>query len=462
MQTVIDEMGNEVIVVTKGKKPKFKGKAPGEGRVNDNQIALQVVEQWGKPLAYQAGQFWSYAADTGWTVCTNQLVNLANELRGSNTEQTIMKILASKTALPDLEYCEEQSTYWELLEDQWRPFKVTTNQVLFANGVLEISANGSLEFTPTNHRIIYGPRISLPYTDELFDEHCQEFESLVESALSNADERQYLQRVCGLILQPHVILRGQIVFWGVPHSGKTTLATAIATAPAGVRGQASVSEERLISDKWATTMLVNKFASVSNDSDFTPKWEAFMKQYTSGSFTAEAKFAKPTTVPTTAKLISTCNDMQNVKDVSGAAAMRYRIFRFMNPIAESNQTNQTELMTASHWASVERRKGIVAWMLNGLIEAIQFGLEEPFSMKQTKRKAMAEACPIMEFVEEGIEAAPGEFLKANDINDAMGLDRRHPHTRQLHQTIERVWKCTKIRKRINDEQCYGYEGLKLA
>ena len=90
MQTVIDEMGNEVVVVTKGKKPKLKGKAPGEGRVNDNQIALQVVEQWGKPLAYQAGQFWSYTADTGWTVCTNQLVNLANERGGRDNISVIL------------------------------------------------------------------------------------------------------------------------------------------------------------------------------------------------------------------------------------------------------------------------------------------------------------------------------------------------------------------------------------
>jgi phage/plasmid-associated DNA primase len=338
---------------------------------------------------------------------------------------------------------------------------VTANQVLFSNGVLEING-GELEFTPTQHRVIYGPRISLPYTDELFDEKCQEFESLIENALPEAEERTYLQRVCGLILQPHTILRGQIVFWGVPHSGKTTLATAIATAPAGVRGQCSVSEERLITDKWATTMLVNKFASVSNDSEFTPKWEAFMKQYTSGSFTAEAKFSKPTTVPTTAKLISTCNDMQSIRDVSGAAAMRYRIFQFKNQIAESNSTNQTERMSASYWADPERRKGIVAWMLNGLIDAIQFGIVEPFSMKQTKRKALAEACPLMEFVDEGIEAAPGQFLKCSDVNDALGLDRRHPHTRQLHQTIERVWKVTKVRKRIGDEQFYGYENLKLS
>jgi phage/plasmid-associated DNA primase len=248
----------------------------------------------------------------------------------------------------------------------------------------------------------------------------------------------------------------------VPHSGKTTLATAIATAPAGVRGQCSVSEERLITDKWATTMLVNKFASVSNDSEFTPKWEAFMKQYTSGSFTAEAKFSKPTTVPTTAKLISTCNDMQSIRDVSGAAAMRYRIFQFKNQIAESNSTNQTERMSASYWADPERRKGIVAWMLNGLIDAIQFGIVEPFSMKQTKRKALAEACPIIEFAEEGIEAAPGNFLKANDINEALGMDRRHPHTRQLHQTIERIWKTQKIKRKIDGESFWGYPDLKLS
>ena len=151
-------MGNEIVVVTKGKKPARKKHT--DGRLNDAQIAQMVIEQWGKPLAYQAGQFWNYTPDAGWIVCTNQLINAANESRGANTEQSIMKIIAAKTALPDLEHCETQSTYWELLENQWRPFHVTANQVLFANGVLEISDTGSLEFTPTNHRIIYGPRIS--------------------------------------------------------------------------------------------------------------------------------------------------------------------------------------------------------------------------------------------------------------------------------------------------------------
>jgi len=49
MQTTVDEMGNEIVVVTKNKAPKKKPQKQGDGRVNDNQIATQVIEQWGKP-----------------------------------------------------------------------------------------------------------------------------------------------------------------------------------------------------------------------------------------------------------------------------------------------------------------------------------------------------------------------------------------------------------------------------
>ena len=46
MQTTVDEMGNEIVVVTKNKAPKKKTQKQGDGRVNDNQIATQVIEQW--------------------------------------------------------------------------------------------------------------------------------------------------------------------------------------------------------------------------------------------------------------------------------------------------------------------------------------------------------------------------------------------------------------------------------
>jgi len=459
-----DENGNQILVTLPGEKtkPGKKLKGAANGRLNDGQIANLVLKEWKRPLAYQAGQFWSYEADAGWVVCTHQLVNLANDLRGANTEQSVMKILAARCALPDLEHCEEHSTYWEATARGWEPFKVSHNQVLFSNGLLAIDEAGCMEFTPTEKRIIFGPRVSIPYTDDLLEESCTEFETLIEYALA-ADEREYLQRVGGLILQPHVILRGQIVFWGVPHSGKTTLATALATAPGGVRGQSAVSEERLVGDKWATTMLVNKFASVSNDSEFTPKWESFMKQYTSGSFTAEAKFSKPCTVPATAKLISTCNEMQGIKDLSGAAAMRYRIFRFNNPILESGRIEQGEQMTAGYWAHPQRRKGIVRWLLDGLIEAIVHGLQEPESMKQAKAEAISESNPMIEFISNNIEREEGAFLSCTDFLEALGLDYRHVGAKQARMLIERIWKVKKSRKRIakDENPIWGYENLKI-
>jgi hypothetical protein len=42
------------------------------------------------------------------------------------------------------------------------------------------------------------------------------------------------------------------------------------------------------------------------------------------------------------------------------------------------------------------------------------------------------------------------------------MDRRHPHTRQLHQTIERIWKTQKIKRKIDGESFWGYPDLKLS
>jgi len=462
VQTRIDEAGNEFVVVPLDAPKPVKGKAASsQPKPNDNQIADQAIAEWGKPLAFQAGHLWSYSLSEGWTVVTDLFTVMTNKLRGMNTENSVMKIVATKMRLPDLELCSTHSTYWERLEDAWRPFPVSENQVVFSNGILDLL---TMEFEPTEHRIIFGPRISIPFNpDRTFSESCSEFESLVEAALPEKEERDYLQAVCGLILQPHSVLRGQIVFHGVPHSGKTTLATAIATAPAGVRGQSAVSEERLIADKWASTMLVNKFANVSNDSEFTPKWEAFMKQYTSGSFTCEAKFARPSTVPTTAKLISTCNEMQNMKDVSGAAEMRYRIFRFNNPIAESNNPNQAKMMTAGYWATPEKRAGIVAWMLEGLARVIESGLIEPVSMKLAKRGVMCESNPVLEFIVENIEKAEGSFLESSNLLEAMGIDHRNPLNRQIPGSMKKVWGEAKCRMKVPDKPnpVWGYRNVRL-
>ena len=38
-------------------------------------IAAEVVEEWGKPLAFHGGEMWSFTQAEGWLVVTNQTVS---------------------------------------------------------------------------------------------------------------------------------------------------------------------------------------------------------------------------------------------------------------------------------------------------------------------------------------------------------------------------------------------------
>lgn len=448
MQTMTDELGNEVVVPGKNKvvKPKTKSKAKAKAnseRKTDYQIALGVVEDWKKPLVFHGGEMWSFDTATGWTVCTKDILAMANKMRGQNTEKSVYSILCNQLSTPDMGYVSDISTYWERLggvwEGEWRPLKLSANQVAFSNGILTLG--DELEFEPTERRIIFGPRVTIPFDlDVGFELCCDEFEKMVEYALPDQPEREYLQDLCGLILQPHTLLRGQIVFWGMKHSGKSTLATAIACAPAGMVGASFMSEAKIVSDKWASIPLVNKFLNVSNDSAQTRKWEAWMKEYTTGMVTVEPKFCKPTSLPVTAKLITTCNEFQEVSDPSGAAEQRYRVFQFTKAIAESGRSEQTRFMSPSYWCDPEKRAGIVAWMLRGLVRVIERGLVEPKSLQDKKVSAIGEANPVYFWVRNNLSKSAGSFITSDDVRSAIASDGLNPpHHRVIAGIIQRAW-----------------------
>ncbi len=461
MQIMTDEFGNDIAVPapTSEKKKGKKKTAAKSDRRNDYQIAQEVVGMWGKPLAFHAGLFWSYTPEKGWEACSEAFLALCNEVKGCNARMSIFEIVANQVKTPDAANEAEPTTYYERVDGMWAgkwiPMKVASSEIVFANGILDIS---TMKFSPIKHRIIYGPRISLPFDAKTsLTEADLEFEKMIENALDNEEEREYLQKLCSLILQPHVIFRGQIILWGVPHSGKSTIATAIACAPAGALGASAVSEERLLKDKWAACLLVNKFCNVSNDSEQTKKWEAWLKNYTTGMFTAEPKFHAPTAIATTAKLISTCNQIQQVSDLSGATEQRFRVFRFLHPLPETHAIDQTKYMTPAYWSDPARRRGVLGWLLRGAKLAMDEGIQEPASMKQAKSEAMSDASEVHAFVREELwRGEPTDFLETSEILDRLqGCGMME--LKQLPKIIERIWGVTKSR----NENKRGYFGLKL-
>jgi hypothetical protein len=383
--------------------------APGDGEPggkkkgkSDYQVALESMELWKKPLAFFGGSLWSINEVGSWVVVDSEYMALLAKLRGRSGKSILFDILAPMLNVPSLDQVERPSCYWEYetRNGSWVQFRLGQNQVLFTDAIVELpvgGGDGDEKFIPLHGRRIFGAQITVPYASETGDvPQCEEFNQLVEHCFPDEEQRRHFQELAGLILQPHVMLRGQIALYGPAYCGKTTLATALACAPAGARGLSAVQEAEITRDKWASLSLMNKFVNISDESRPTELWVSWMKRYTSGTFLVEPKFHKSMWVPSTAKLISTTNELQDMADVSGAAGLRFFPFKLDRRLPMDAGVSHTDRMTPEYWSEPSRRAGVVAWLLEGLRRLWARGgkLQEPKSWTVQKAEAMAVADPI--------------------------------------------------------------------
>lgn len=442
--------------------------APKTKAPNDYEVARKVIEGWGKPIAGKAGELWEFTKERGWQVVTEAVRRKLNGTRGRNAEGCAA-IAYTQLAIPAIEHQERVCHYWEreggIWDGKWVPFEAKAWQVLYTDYLHDLkSPDNDLDLS---RRVIFGPRISLPYTEEVPD--TTEIEAMVERQGWSPEVRAYFQRVIGRILQPHVHFRRIIIFWGTPHSGKSTLATAFGCAPNGLQGFSNASEATLVRDKWATLMLVNRFCNVSDDSAqvFGDRWVSFMKAYTSGLFSVEPKYMKPTTTVATAKLIATCNDPQELVDASGAAEMRVCAFEFTHQIERTGDIEQEQLMTAGHWSTPERRAGVLEWMTEGLRKSWTQGgrVNEPEEVKQTRRNINTKADPIMSTLRDALVEDPKGFLPTSDILSLFQNPQNRggrPLSMSLPQYIGRLFpNAVQTRCTVKGAKIRGYTGLAL-
>lgn len=394
---------------------------PGKSASSDFAVAASALSAWGRPVVSQDNEFWTFSRKRGWAICTDKLCRMADGLRGRNTDNTVVPIMRRLTALPVGDA--HETVYWEQTGDAWKPLHLEPSQVLFTDGILDVVTD---EFTSTDGRVIFGPVITLPYAlteqEELGVNN--ELEQFVASRVRSA-ELDHFQEVLSCILQPHVPLRGQIALYGVPYSGKTTLATAIACVPNGRNGLSQVQEAELTRNQFSTMSLVGKFANVSDDSPISTKWVGFLKQYTSGNYTIEPKYGKPRSATPTAKLISTCNEIQSLVDASGAAADRLMLFKFDTPMQKRFGSSDDLKMTAIYWSEINRRQGGLSWLLAGLKRLRTRGqFAPPASWTRLQKEAREQADPahseIMELIEAGSAA---DFVATDDLLAALGWKR---------------------------------------
>lgn len=453
-----------------GGQPDPGPSAGGRGKKSDLAAARAVIEGIGHPVVFHVGQFWGFTPKQGWRVCTDDVKKRVHRSKAKNGTMTIMPIIEAFVSVPDSQFHEEAPTYWERIggmwDGRWMPFTLTKDEVLYSDCVLNVMTNeyDALENSGGAQRIIYGPRITLPFDAEGEEIRCEEFERMIDRALPDPEVRRHFQEVCSLILQPHVLLRGQIILWGPAGTGKTTIAHALACAASGMIGASFETEQQIVKNKWTAAKLVNKFVNVSDDSEVTPGWTGWVKRYSSGTLSAEVKFHQPGSFQATAKLISTCNQFQDTSDSSSAMFDRLLPFRFTERLPD---ITDTEKMDKAYWTKSERRAGVLSWLRDGLVRLRTRGaLTPPGAWQVQKAEAVAAGDPIEGWLRENIITDTEGILKRTELLERLPADlskRDRRFDMRLSDYMQRLFHTAVVRSReAGGEKARVYPGVRWA
>jgi hypothetical protein len=380
-------------------------------------IAQDLVQNYTHQLAYNAGEFYAFIAERGWVCITSLLYSDAARECGTAPDRTVIPILQNRLSIPA--NASQETVYWRMTgEDKfkpnWVPFHIEPSELLFADCIYDVITGETRE----HPGCIFGPMINLPWVidEEIEEPRNLEFESLIEHAIPEPEVRRHFQEVVSTLLQPHVPLRGQIVLWGEPYSGKTTIATALGCCPAGRVGLSQMQETEIVEDRFASCNLVNRFANVSDDSGQTNKWVDFMKRYTSGSMNVRPMYQKPVSVTPTAKLISTCNHIQGLSDASSACTDRMLVFRLDRCIEKVHGGRNDAKMTAVYWSSIEQREGVLTWLVDGLARLRKRGsFDVPEIVQNWKRDAEQEGDPVVDMIRTKLTASSEGFVASSEL-----------------------------------------------
>jgi hypothetical protein len=311
-----------------------------------------------------------------------------------------------------------------LLNNHWEPMVLAASNVVFSDGILDLTANTFKTWVEVGHRV-FGPKIMMKY-QEVLDaketEQFKQFKDTLEHVLPDHGAQRYFRKVMGSIIRPHVNIKKSIFIQGPAGSRKSTIATAILCAPAGVGGYSIEDIDTLADRPFAQANLIGRWANLSDDPDGkTERWVGWLKRYTGSSIMrGEHKFHQSRNYPITAKLIVCCNTIPRMGESSDAVWSRLCVFHFERggKLDEQfkNDTADNTKLQAEYWCDKATRACMLKWLLDGVKDGIENGMQPPDAVRAWNETACGEADPVRGILLEEYEPSDEtDFVPVSEV-----------------------------------------------
>lgn len=185
-----------------------------------------------------------------------------------------------------------------------------------------------------------------------------------------------------------------------------------------------------------------------------------MKRYTSGSMTIRPMYCKPSNITPTAKLVSTCNEVQALADASSACSDRLLVFRFDRELPKEAGSTSDEKMTVAYWSHPDRRSGILSWLVDGLERLRRRGkFDVPEEVTVWKREAEQEADQFIEQLLARVIKEPESFITNEELKAELP---ELPRASSLSKYIARFFpEAVSTVRKTDHKSVRGWKGLAI-
>lgn len=453
-------------------------------------VVRRILEDEGSGKLAQIGNIVYKDTDTeqGFVEYTNAIERKAGFLLGRCPRRSgAMSLISAFVSVPQATaYKCTPYSYWreldkdefdedtQFINNHWEPIAIPQSAVVFSDGIFDFET-GAFKTWPELQYKMFGPRTMIPFAEVQSRKSTakfEEFKRTLASVMPDKGARDHFQKMMGRLLQPHVNIKKAVFIQGPSGSRKTTIATALMCAMAGVGGFSIEEIDRLADNSFSQANLIGRFANLSDDPDGrTDKWVGWFKRYTGSSIMrGEFKGLQSKNYPITAKLIICCNRMPNMGDASDAVWSRLCVFNFARDgelqKAFEDETSDNEKLHADYWSDRDTRAAVLGWLMDGLNKALTEGMTPPEVVRQWNKMAAGDADPARRLLEESYErGTKDDFVPTSELRAALEQVGHMPSDTTIALYMKTLFGSAPDRGIVKyddgtSEQKRGYPGVK--